>query len=166
MCPANHMLASLRSFTVTSTHVGDHACHVEGKPYYDVVSCAMLLQVQNATTVYVRRPGNPKKWRASVICVAKQCDLALMTVEEEGFWTSDLKPLQFMTDVPELQVIHPCLADQILSLPKGLLLTVVVNKSLLLIIMFTISCGSSIKQRAIVLTSTDTSTHTTPSYVL
>ena len=60
-------------------------------------------QVANATTVYVRRPGNPKKWRALVTCLGKPCDLALLTVEEEEFWT-DLKPLNFLKDVPELQV--------------------------------------------------------------
>ena len=51
----------------------------------------------------MRRPGNPKKWRAKVLCDGKICDLALLTVEEEDFWTADLVSLQFV-DVPELQV--------------------------------------------------------------
>lgn len=60
-------------------------------------------QVSNQTTIHVRRPGNPKKWRAKVLCEGKICDLALLTVEEEDFWTADLVSLQFV-DVPELQV--------------------------------------------------------------
>lgn len=60
-------------------------------------------QVDNATTVYVRRPGVPKKWTARVVCMGKMCDLALLTVEEEAFWAADLRPLEFV-DVPELQV--------------------------------------------------------------
>jgi hypothetical protein len=59
--------------------------------------------VDNATTVYVRRPGVPKKWTARVVCLGKMCDLALLTVEEEAFWGADLRPLEFV-DVPELQV--------------------------------------------------------------
>lgn len=59
--------------------------------------------MDNATTVYVRRPGVPKKWTARVVCMGKMCDLALLTVEEDAFWAADLRPLQFV-DVPELQV--------------------------------------------------------------
>lgn len=45
------------------------ACHVR--------HCLLLLlpppgQVANAVTVYVRRPGNPKKWRSQVTCMGKQ----------------------------------------------------------------------------------------------
>eukprot|EP00879_Flechtneria_rotunda_P024350 GHRR01025809.1.p1 GENE.GHRR01025809.1~~GHRR01025809.1.p1 ORF type:complete len:239 (+),score=37.95 GHRR01025809.1:52-768(+) len=58
----------------------------------------------NAVTVYVRRPGNPKKWRASVTCMSKQSDLALLTVPEDGFWGDDLRPLVFLKEVSELQV--------------------------------------------------------------
>lgn len=38
------------------------------------------MQISNATTVHVRAPGNPKKWRAKVLCDGKVCDLALLTV--------------------------------------------------------------------------------------
>lgn len=58
--------------------------------------------VANAVTVYVRRPGDPKKWLASICCISKQSDLALLTVAEEAFWT-DLRPLEFLTEMPELQ---------------------------------------------------------------
>lgn len=60
------------------------------------------MQVSNETTVHVRRPGNPKKWRAKVLCEGKIADLALVTVEDDHFWTDELLDLQFV-DVPELQ---------------------------------------------------------------
>jgi hypothetical protein len=63
----------------------------------------MLVQIMNATTVHVRRPGNPKKWRARVLCQGIICDLALLTVDEPEFWSEDLMSLQFVA-VPELQV--------------------------------------------------------------
>lgn len=62
------------------------------------------MQVSNETTVHVRRPGNPKKWRAKVLCEGKIADLALVTVEDDQFWTDELLDLQFV-DVPELQAI-------------------------------------------------------------
>ena len=69
------------------------------------------VQVSNETTVHVRRPGNPKKWRAKVLCEGKIADLALVTVEDDQFWTNELLDLQFV-DVPELQVsscLHVCI---------------------------------------------------------
>ena len=62
----------------------------------------VYIQVSNETTVHVRRPGNPKKWRAKVLCEGKIADLALVTVEDAHFWTDELLDLQFV-DVPELQ---------------------------------------------------------------
>ena len=59
--------------------------------------------MSNATTVHVRRPGNPKKWRSRVLCEAKVCDLALLTVDCDDFWLGDLMSLRFV-QVPELQV--------------------------------------------------------------
>ena len=40
-------------------------------------------QISNATTVHVRAPGNPKKWRAKVLCDGRVCDLALLTVSQQ-----------------------------------------------------------------------------------
>ena len=60
-------------------------------------------QVSNATTVHVRKPGNSRKWRAHVLCEAKVCDLALLSVTSSEFWADDFLPLHFV-DVPELQV--------------------------------------------------------------
>jgi hypothetical protein len=59
--------------------------------------------VSSATTVHLRRPGNPKKWRARVLCEGKVCDLALLTVDDDGFWSSELREIEFV-DVPNLQV--------------------------------------------------------------
>ncbi len=64
------------------------------------------MQVANCTTVYVRKPGNPKKWQAEVLCVGLVCDLALVTVKDEAFWDPDFMPLTF-SDVPDLQVSCP-----------------------------------------------------------
>lgn len=60
------------------------------------------MQVANCTTVYVRKPGNPKKWQAEVLCVGLVCDLALVTVKDDAFWDPDFMPLTF-SDVPDLQ---------------------------------------------------------------
>ena len=61
------------------------------------------LQVTNATTIQVRRPGNPRKWRARILCEGRLCDLALLTVDEDEFWAEAFMVLQF-DDVPQLQV--------------------------------------------------------------
>lgn len=36
--------------------------------------------VAHHITIHVRRPGHPKKWKASLLCEGRSCDLALMTV--------------------------------------------------------------------------------------
>ncbi|GMH41469.1 hypothetical protein BSKO_09379 [Bryopsis sp. KO-2023] len=83
--------------------------------------------VSNATSVHVRRPGNPKKWKATVLCEAKSSDLALLTVEDGAsdghFWEEEIRPLKFV-DVPDLQ--HPIfvagypLGGDSLSITKGI----------------------------------------------
>jgi len=60
-------------------------------------------QVSNCTTVFVRKPGNPKKWQAEVVSLGQVCDLALITVKDNAFWSPDLISLTF-SDVPDLQV--------------------------------------------------------------
>ena len=82
---------------------------------YHACMLTHALQVSNATTVHVRKPGNSRKWRAHVLCEGKICDLALLSVNSSEFWADDLMPLQFV-DVPELQVLAPwhlTRADQI-----------------------------------------------------
>lgn len=79
--------------------------------------------IANATTIYVRRPGNPKKWRARLLCEGKVCDLALLTVDDAAFWADELIPLTFV-DVPELQdsilVAGYPLGGDSLSITKGI----------------------------------------------
>ena len=36
--------------------------------------------VSGQNTIHVRRPGDPRKWKASLLCEGKACDLALLTV--------------------------------------------------------------------------------------
>lgn len=52
--------------------------------------CCFLLSVKASTEVVFT-------------CFLLQSDLALLTVAEEAFWT-DLRPLEFLTEMPELQV--------------------------------------------------------------
>jgi hypothetical protein len=40
----------------------------------------LLLQVANAVTAYVRRPGDPKKWLANITCISKQASVRLERV--------------------------------------------------------------------------------------
>lgn len=87
--------------------------------------------ITNATTVHVRRPGNPKKWKARVACEGRICDLALLTVDDDGFWEDDLQPLQFV-DVPELQDAilvagYPMGGDS-LSITKGIVSRVTMTR--------------------------------------
>jgi len=57
--------------------------------------------IENATVLQVQKQGNPKKWRSHAVCVAHDIDLAVITVEEDAFWT-DLQPAEFATGLPEL----------------------------------------------------------------
>lgn len=95
--------------------------------------------VSNASSVYVRRPGMAKKFRAAVVCEGKAADLALLTVEDDAFWGSSgsgsgknsgaqgpgaaLQELR-LVDVPDLQspiavAGYPVGGDS-LSITKGI----------------------------------------------
>ena len=50
--------------------------------------------VSNATFITVVKEGDPNPWPARVLHVAHDCDLALLTVEDEAFFEGT-KPLQF-----------------------------------------------------------------------
>lgn len=58
--------------------------------------------VSDQTMVMVRKQSSPDKFRARVASVAHDCDLALLTVDDESFF-SDLTPLKIMPAVLELQ---------------------------------------------------------------
>eukprot|EP00741_Cyanophora_paradoxa_P006951 tig00001065_g6725.t1 len=57
--------------------------------------------VANQTSVQVRKHGDAEKYTARVLAVAHECDLALLTVEEEGFWAG-VEQLEF-GGIPDLQ---------------------------------------------------------------
>jgi len=72
-------------------------------------------------SVRVRKHGSAEKFVAKLIGVGHQCDLALLTVEDESFWC-DLEPLEFGT-MPNLQeaitvIGYPTGGDSI-SVTKG-----------------------------------------------
>lgn len=73
------------------------------------------------TSIRVRKHGSAEKFVAKLIGVGHQCDLALLTVEDESFWR-DLEPLDF-GGVPSLQenitvIGYPTGGDSI-SVTKG-----------------------------------------------
>mmetsp|Transcript_17169 Transcript_17169/g.32678 ORF Transcript_17169/g.32678 Transcript_17169/m.32678 type:complete len:650 (-) Transcript_17169:142-2091(-) len=79
--------------------------------------------------IRVRKHGDATKYRAKVLATGHDCDLALITVDEDEFW-KDLKPLTF-GDIPSLQasvivVGYPKGGDCI-SVTKGVVSRVVVN---------------------------------------
>lgn len=57
--------------------------------------------VADASYVEVRKAGNAKKFFAERLKIAHECDLALLGVEDEDFW-SDVSPLNFGS-MPSLQ---------------------------------------------------------------
>ncbi len=58
--------------------------------------------VSDQTMVFIRKQSSPDKFRARVLAVAHECDLALLTVEDESFF-NDLTSLDIMHDLPQLQ---------------------------------------------------------------
>jgi S1-C subfamily serine protease len=58
--------------------------------------------VSDQTMVFIRKQSSPDKFKARVVAVAHECDLALLTVEDESFF-NDLKPLDIVPDLPQLQ---------------------------------------------------------------
>ena len=57
--------------------------------------------VEHFTVVRVKKRAGDHKYIARVLATGNECDLALLTVEDESFW-KDLKPLPF-GQLPELQ---------------------------------------------------------------
>lgn len=48
--------------------------------------------VEHYTVVQVKKRGSDVKYQCTVLAIAHECDLALMTVEDEAFW-ADTQPL-------------------------------------------------------------------------
>jgi len=57
--------------------------------------------VSDQTFLMVRKQSSPKKYIARVLFVGHECDLALLTVDEPGFF-DDLKPMELCDAMPEL----------------------------------------------------------------
>lgn len=57
--------------------------------------------VADSTVLQVTKQEDPQKFRASLICVAHDIDLALMGVEDESFWEG-LPHAVFASDIPDL----------------------------------------------------------------
>ncbi len=50
--------------------------------------------------VSIRRRGKARKFQAEVIAVGHECDLAILTVKDDEFWTG-ITPLE-LADIPVL----------------------------------------------------------------
>eukprot|EP00877_Chromochloris_zofingiensis_P004183 jgi/Chrzof1/13766/Cz08g11120.t1 len=57
--------------------------------------------VDHSTQVKVKRRGSDQKYVASVLAVGTECDIAMLTVEDESFWEG-VSPVQFGS-LPQLQ---------------------------------------------------------------
>lgn len=57
--------------------------------------------VEHFTVVSVKKRGSDRKFIAKVLAIGNECDLALLTVEDDDFWV-DIEPLTFGS-LPELQ---------------------------------------------------------------
>lgn len=70
---------------------------------HDGVPCILTNAhvVSDATYVEVRKAGDAKKYTASRLKISHECDLALLSVADEDFW-SDVQPLEFGSQ-PHLQ---------------------------------------------------------------
>ncbi|KIY95877.1 hypothetical protein MNEG_12084 [Monoraphidium neglectum] len=75
------------------------------KRQYSSSSSGFIIQgrriLTNAHCVKVKRRGSDKKFVASVLAVGTECDIAMLTVEDEEFWRG-AEPVEF-GDLPSLQ---------------------------------------------------------------
>ena len=69
--------------------------------------------VSYATQVQLKRRGDDEKWAARVLAVGTECDVALLTVDEDGFWEG-LHPIALSAETPALQA-----AVAVLGYPIG-----------------------------------------------
>jgi len=79
--------------------------------------------VRYHTSVRVRRPGDARKYKARLVCFGRDCDLALLSVDDPAFWVAPFMDLSFSPE-PQLQdptfvVGYPTGGDQ-LSITKGI----------------------------------------------
>ena len=58
--------------------------------------------VANQCMIRIQKHGDPKKYSARILYIAHECDLVIMTVDDDKFW-DNIKPLTFKDNVPSLQ---------------------------------------------------------------
>ncbi|CAF3654999.1 unnamed protein product [Adineta steineri] len=78
--------------------------------------------VSNQATIRIQKHGDPKKYPGRVLHIAHDCDLAILTVNNDQFW-NNVEPLTFSDQMPRLQesiivVGYPIGGDN-LSVTKG-----------------------------------------------
>ncbi|CAM4830086.1 unnamed protein product [Rotaria magnacalcarata] len=86
--------------------------------------------VANQSSIRIRKHGDAKKYSARIVHIAHECDLVIMTVDDDKFW-NNLEPLTFSNDMPNLQesltiVGYPIGGDNI-SVTKGVISRVVMS---------------------------------------
>lgn len=78
-----------RSSTGTGFYIGQRRiitnCHV----------------IKDATSIRLTRNGQPGAFKGIVLCQSEMCDLALVTVENESFWTN-MPTVEFESETPVL----------------------------------------------------------------
>ncbi|CAF1324750.1 unnamed protein product, partial [Didymodactylos carnosus] len=78
----------------------------------------------DATQIRLRKHGESTKYLARIVHIGHECDLVLLTVDDEEFWTTKtMKPFEFGKKIPALQetliiVGYPTGGDN-LSVTKG-----------------------------------------------
>ena len=81
----------------------------EGSGSGFVVSSRLILTnahvVADSTFIQVKRHGSGTKFSATIQAIGHEVDLALLSVEEEEFWTSptEIRPLELFDGLPDLQ---------------------------------------------------------------
>ncbi|CAF1539638.1 unnamed protein product [Adineta ricciae] len=78
--------------------------------------------VSNHSTIRIRKHGYPKKYPGRILHIAHECDLVILTVDDDQFW-DNVEPLTFSDKIPRLQesiivVGYPIGGDN-LSITKG-----------------------------------------------
>ncbi|CAF1147197.1 unnamed protein product [Adineta steineri] len=86
--------------------------------------------VTNASSIRIRKHGDAEKYPARILYIAHECDLVIMTVDDNKFWIK-LESLTFSDNVPRLQesitiVGFPIGGDN-LSVTKGVVSRVVMS---------------------------------------
>ncbi|CAF3043407.1 unnamed protein product [Rotaria sp. Silwood2] len=86
--------------------------------------------VANESSIRIRKHGDAKKYPARIVHIAHECDIVIMTVDDNKFWNR-LEPLTLCNDVPRLQesitiVGYPIGGDN-LSVTKGVVSRVVMS---------------------------------------